>query len=83
MKKENDIDSMTLSKGQKEQKMINELEHPKPRKIPLENFNDTLTNLRFKYGYNYEQAQRYFKRVHGMDKDEFEMMSAEADSLSD
>ena len=80
MTEENSQDPMTMSKGKKEQK---ELEKSNPTKLSVEEFNKQLMNLRYQCGYNYEESQRYFKRVHNMDRDDFEMMSAKADELSE
>ena len=77
MTEENSQDPMTLSKGKKEEEV---LEKSNPTKLSVEEFNKQLMNLRYKYGYNYEQAKKYFKRVHNMDRDDFEIMSAKADS---
>lgn len=47
--------------------------------ITLEEFSKTLDWLRYKNNYTYVESQRYFKRVHNMDKDQFEELSAKLD----
>lgn len=47
--------------------------------ITLEEFKKTLDWLRNENNYTYLDSQRYFKRVHNMDKDQFEELSAKLD----
>ena len=47
--------------------------------ITLEEFSKTLDWLRYENNYTYVESQRYFKRVHNIDKDQFEELSAKLD----
>ena len=48
----------------------------------LEEFNRILTALRNKHGYTYQASQRYFKRVYGIEKDDFETKCQEVDNAN-
>jgi hypothetical protein len=47
--------------------------------ITLEEFSKTLDWLRDENNYTCVESQRYFKRVHNIDKDQFEELSARLD----
>lgn len=47
--------------------------------ITLKEFSKTLDWLRYENNYTYVESQRYFKRVHNIDKDQFEELSAQLD----
>jgi hypothetical protein len=51
--------------------------------LTLEKFAKTLNWLRFENGYNYTDSQRYFQRVHNIDKDHFESLSRKLDDSQD
>jgi hypothetical protein len=52
-------------------------------KITLKEFSDKINWLRFKMNYNYVETQRYFKRVHHIEKDQFEELSQRLDESED
>lgn len=53
---------------------------PEQKTLSLDEFRRKLDWLRFKNNYTYTEAQRYFKRVHNIEKDQFEELSATLDS---
>lgn len=52
-------------------------------RITLKEFSDKINWLRFKMNYNHVETQRYFKRVHHIEKDQFEELSQRLDASED
>lgn len=67
-------------KTEKENKIATEIKSTQStnkRALSLKSFEIILDRLRHNFGYNYVEAQRYFKRVHEIEKDQFEELCAE------
>lgn len=77
MKKESETKSETSTiEGVVRQSTDNPVAQPK---LTLEQFESAILELTEKYNYTMIQAQRFFERVHGIKKDEFEELKAQLD----